>query len=155
MFSVATSEEASESARAKGCPRHGSWNRTKKFGGDVVVVHLDKDGKVKDIQPLVTGFLQDNKYVGRPDDVMLMKDGSILERRHLPRQLRQEGRGEAITSQTSVIPGRCESTEPGNVEVTTVIARSEATKQSRLLPRKGLDCFASLAMTRKSSEANA
>lgn len=58
--------------------RHGSWNRTKKFGGDVVVVHLDKDGKVKDIQPLVTGFLQDNKYVGRPDDVMLMKDGSIL-----------------------------------------------------------------------------
>jgi glucose/arabinose dehydrogenase len=58
--------------------RHGSWNRTNKFGGDVVAVHLDKDGKVKDIEPLVTGFLQDNKYVGRPDDVMLMKDGSIL-----------------------------------------------------------------------------
>jgi glucose/arabinose dehydrogenase len=58
--------------------RHGSWNRTNKFGGDVVVVHLDKDGKVKDTEPLVTGFLQDNKYVGRPDDVMLMKDGSIL-----------------------------------------------------------------------------
>jgi glucose/arabinose dehydrogenase len=58
--------------------RHGSWNRTNKFGGDVVVVHLDKDGKVKDIEPLVTGFLKDNKYIGRPDDVMLMKDGSIL-----------------------------------------------------------------------------
>jgi len=58
--------------------RHGSWNRTNKFGGDVVAVHLDKDGKVKDIEPLVTGFLQDNKYIGRPDDVMLMKDGSIL-----------------------------------------------------------------------------
>ncbi|MBV9458962.1 MAG: sorbosone dehydrogenase family protein [Bradyrhizobium sp.] len=58
--------------------RHGSWNRTNKFGGDVVVVHLDKDGKVKDIEPLVTGFLQDNKYIGRPDDVMLLKDGSIL-----------------------------------------------------------------------------
>ena len=58
--------------------RHGSWNRTNKFGGDVVAVHLDKDGKVKDIEPLVTGFLQDNKYVGRPDDVMVMKDGSIL-----------------------------------------------------------------------------
>src|SRR5262245_16451397 len=58
--------------------RHGSWNKTNKFGGDVVVVHLDKDGKVKDIEPLVTGFLQDNKYIGRPDDVMLMKDGSIL-----------------------------------------------------------------------------
>ena len=58
--------------------RHGSWNRTNKFGGDVVVVHLDKEGKVNDIEPLVTGFLQDNKYIGRPDDVMLMKDGSIL-----------------------------------------------------------------------------
>jgi glucose/arabinose dehydrogenase len=58
--------------------RHGSWNRTNKFGGDVVAVHLDKDGKVKDIEPLVTGFLQDNKYIGRPDDVMVMKDGSIL-----------------------------------------------------------------------------
>jgi glucose/arabinose dehydrogenase len=58
--------------------RHGSWNRTNKFGGDVAVVHLDKEGKVKDIEPLVTGFLQDNKYIGRPDDVMLMKDGSIL-----------------------------------------------------------------------------
>lgn len=58
--------------------RHGSWNRSKKFGGDVVVVHLDKDGKVRNIEPLVTGFLEDNKYIGRPDDVLVMKDGSIL-----------------------------------------------------------------------------
>ena len=58
--------------------RHGSWNRTIKFGGDVVVAHLNKDGTVKNIEPLITGFLQDNKYVGRPVDVMQMKDGSIL-----------------------------------------------------------------------------
>ena len=58
--------------------RHGSWNKTVKFGGDVVVVHLDSDGKVKKIEPLVTGFLEDNKYVGRPDDVLVMKDGSVL-----------------------------------------------------------------------------
>jgi len=58
--------------------RHGSWNRSKKFGGDVVVAHLDKDGKVKSMEPLVTGFLQDNKYIGRPDDVLQLKDGSIL-----------------------------------------------------------------------------
>jgi glucose/arabinose dehydrogenase len=58
--------------------RHGSWNRSKKFGGDVVVVHLDKDGKVKNMEPLVTGFLEDNKYIGRPDDVLQLKDGSIL-----------------------------------------------------------------------------
>ncbi len=58
--------------------RHGSWNRSKKFGGDVVVVHLDKDGKFKSMEPLITGFLDDNKYIGRPVDVMQMKDGSIL-----------------------------------------------------------------------------
>ncbi len=58
--------------------RHGSWNRSTKFGGDVVVVHLDKDGKFKSMEPLITGFLEDNKYVGRPVDVMQMKDGSIL-----------------------------------------------------------------------------
>jgi glucose/arabinose dehydrogenase len=58
--------------------RHGSWNKTVKFGGDVVVVHLNKDGTVKNIEPLVTGFLEDNKYVGRPVDVMQLKDGSLL-----------------------------------------------------------------------------
>jgi glucose/arabinose dehydrogenase len=58
--------------------RHGSWNRSKKFGGDVVVVKLNKDGTVKSMEPLITGFLEDNKYVGRPVDVLQMKDGSIL-----------------------------------------------------------------------------
>ena len=29
--------------------RHGSWNRTKKFGGDILVVYLNKDGTVKSI----------------------------------------------------------------------------------------------------------
>src|ERR1700758_319503 len=58
--------------------RHGSWNRSRKFGGDVVVVKLDKDGTVKSIEPFLTGFLQDNSYVGRPVDVLQLKDGSIL-----------------------------------------------------------------------------
>ena len=58
--------------------RHGSWNRSKKAGGDVVVVKLNKDGTVKSMEPFITGFLEDNKYVGRPVDVMQMKDGSML-----------------------------------------------------------------------------
>jgi len=58
--------------------RHGSWNRSRKLGGDVVAVHLDKDGKVKSMEPLITGFLVDNSYIGRPVDVLQMKDGSIL-----------------------------------------------------------------------------
>jgi glucose/arabinose dehydrogenase len=58
--------------------RHGSWNRSKKAGGDVVVARLNKDGTVNSIEPLITGFLEDNHYVGRPVDVLQMKDGSLL-----------------------------------------------------------------------------
>jgi glucose/arabinose dehydrogenase len=58
--------------------RHGSWNRSKKFGGDVVVVKLNKDGTVKSTEPFITGFLENNSYIGRPVDVLPMKDGSLL-----------------------------------------------------------------------------
>jgi len=58
--------------------RHGSWNRTKKIGGDIVVAYLNKDGTVKSIEPFVTGFLENNNYVGRPVDLHVLKDGSLL-----------------------------------------------------------------------------
>ena len=58
--------------------RHGSWNRTRKVGGDVVVVRLNEDGTMKSMEPFLTGFLENNNYVGRPADVLVMKDGSLL-----------------------------------------------------------------------------
>ena len=58
--------------------RHGSWNRTKKIGGDIVVAKLNKDGNVESWEPFLTGFLQNNEYSGRPVDVQVMKDGSLL-----------------------------------------------------------------------------
>ena len=58
--------------------RHGSWNRTNKFGGDIIVYHLNKDGTVKSSEVFISGFLVDNKYIGRPVDVEFMKDGSML-----------------------------------------------------------------------------
>ncbi|MDB5599869.1 MAG: sorbosone dehydrogenase [Xanthobacteraceae bacterium] len=59
--------------------RHGSWNRSKKVGGDVVAVQLDAKGNVKSVEPFMTGFLgADNNYVARPVDVLFMKDGSML-----------------------------------------------------------------------------
>jgi len=64
--------------RCRGIARHGSWNRTKKIGGDVVVAKLNKNGTVKSIEPFLTGFLQNNAYLGRPVDVQVMKDGSLL-----------------------------------------------------------------------------
>jgi glucose/arabinose dehydrogenase len=58
--------------------RHGSWNRSVKLGGDVVLVKLNANGTVKSMTPFVTGFLQNNNYVARPADVLVMKDGSLL-----------------------------------------------------------------------------
>jgi glucose/arabinose dehydrogenase len=58
--------------------RHGSWNRSTKLGGDVVVAQLNRDGTVSKVEPFLTGFIQDNKYIGRPVDVLEMKDGSLL-----------------------------------------------------------------------------
>jgi glucose/arabinose dehydrogenase len=58
--------------------RHGSWNKTKKIGGDIVVATLNKDGSVKSVKPFLTGFIENNNYVGRPVDMEIMKDGSML-----------------------------------------------------------------------------
>lgn len=58
--------------------RHGSWNRTVKNGGDVVVVKLNDDGSVASPEPFMTGFLENNNYVGRPVDVQVMPDGALL-----------------------------------------------------------------------------
>jgi glucose/arabinose dehydrogenase len=58
--------------------RHGSWNRTVKFGGDILAVFLNKDGTVKGTEVFITGFLENNSYIGRPVDVLFLKDGSML-----------------------------------------------------------------------------
>jgi glucose/arabinose dehydrogenase len=58
--------------------RHGSWNRTKKFGADVAVVKLNADGSVKSVEPFLTGFIQNESYLGRPVDVQVLGDGSLI-----------------------------------------------------------------------------
>jgi glucose/arabinose dehydrogenase len=58
--------------------RHGSWNKTNKIGGDIVVAKLNADGTVKSVEPFITGFLVNNSYIGRPVDMEWMKDGSML-----------------------------------------------------------------------------
>jgi glucose/arabinose dehydrogenase len=59
--------------------RHGSWNRSKKAGGDIIAVFLNKDGTVKSQETFISGFLgADNNYIGRPVDVLFLKDGSML-----------------------------------------------------------------------------
>jgi glucose/arabinose dehydrogenase len=58
--------------------RHGSWNKTNKIGGDVVVAKLNPDGTVRSVEPFITGFIENNNYLGRPVDMEWLKDGSML-----------------------------------------------------------------------------
>ena len=56
--------------------RHGPWNRTKKYA-DVMVAFPDGKGGAK-LEPFLTGFVENNGYLGRPVDFLVMKDGSLL-----------------------------------------------------------------------------
>jgi glucose/arabinose dehydrogenase len=49
-----------------------------KIGGMVVVARLNRDGAVRSVEPFMTGFVQNNKYVARPVDIEWLKDGAML-----------------------------------------------------------------------------
>ena len=56
--------------------RHGPWNKTTKYA-DVAVAYPDGKGHAR-VEPFMTGFVENNQYVARPVDVLVMKDGSLL-----------------------------------------------------------------------------
>ncbi|MCW5624094.1 MAG: sorbosone dehydrogenase family protein [Burkholderiales bacterium] len=57
--------------------QHGSWNRSKKSGYRVMMVTV-KDGKAEQYEPFATGFLDGEKTLGRPVDLLVLRDGSLL-----------------------------------------------------------------------------
>jgi glucose/arabinose dehydrogenase len=59
---------------------HGSWNRTKPSGGLVNFVSLKPDGTADKSVVFAEGFLDPDtgSYRGRPVDVAVWKDGSLL-----------------------------------------------------------------------------
>lgn len=57
--------------------QHGSWNRSKKVGYQVVVVKR-KGNQVVSVTPFVSGWLQGQKTLGRPVDTLVMPDGALL-----------------------------------------------------------------------------
>lgn len=58
--------------------RHGPWNRTQKYAADVVVAWPDGKGGIARMEPFLTGLVENNEYLGRPVDVLVLKDGSLL-----------------------------------------------------------------------------
>ena len=56
---------------------HGSWNRSSKIGYRVTLVRLN-DNKAISYEPFAKGWLQGESNWGRPVDVLVMPDGSLL-----------------------------------------------------------------------------
>jgi glucose/arabinose dehydrogenase len=56
---------------------HGSWNRGKKIGYRITVVRVE-NGKAAAYEPFATGWLQGERVWGRPADVLMLPDGSLL-----------------------------------------------------------------------------
>ena len=57
---------------------HGSWNRTEKIGYRVSLVRLGEDGLPSSYETFAEGWLQGESSWGRPVDLELMPDGSVL-----------------------------------------------------------------------------
>ncbi|MEN3973610.1 PQQ-dependent sugar dehydrogenase [Emcibacter sp. SYSU 3D8] len=57
---------------------HGSWNRTVPIGYRLMDIQMDAAGKVTGVRPFITGWLDRGRAWGRPVDVKLLPDGSML-----------------------------------------------------------------------------
>jgi glucose/arabinose dehydrogenase len=59
--------------------QHGSWNRTDPVGARVLFHTLKEDGTFDKTEVFADGWLNENKeYLGRPVDVQVLNDGSLL-----------------------------------------------------------------------------
>jgi glucose/arabinose dehydrogenase len=60
--------------------QHGSWNRTTPIGARVMFTSLKPDGTADKTEIFAEGWLDaaTGTYRGRPVDVAVMKDGSLL-----------------------------------------------------------------------------
>ena len=56
---------------------HGSWNRSKKIGYRVSLVRLDGNDAVS-YETFADGWLRGEQYAGRPVDLVVKEDGSLL-----------------------------------------------------------------------------
>ena len=56
---------------------HGSWNRSERTGYRITLVRL-KENRAVSYEPFAEGWLRNGKAWGRPVDLQVMPDGSLL-----------------------------------------------------------------------------
>jgi glucose/arabinose dehydrogenase len=57
---------------------HGSWNRHKKSGYRINFISVSPDGKTAKDTVFAASWLDDQKILGRPADILQAPDGSLL-----------------------------------------------------------------------------
>ena len=57
---------------------HGSWNRTRKSGYDLMMATIDASGEVTHYETFASGWRKGEAHWGRPVDIAMLADGSIL-----------------------------------------------------------------------------
>jgi glucose/arabinose dehydrogenase len=57
---------------------HGSWNRSRRIGYRITLVRIDASGAAVGYEPFAQGWLQGERVWGRPADVLVAPDGSLL-----------------------------------------------------------------------------
>jgi glucose/arabinose dehydrogenase len=58
--------------------QHGSWNRTRKVGYDLMMATLDEHGDVVEYESFASGWRKGQSHWGRPVDIAMLPDGSLL-----------------------------------------------------------------------------
>jgi glucose/arabinose dehydrogenase len=57
---------------------HGSWNRSRKNGYQVMAVKIGNGGQVESYEVFASGWLIGERAWGRPVDLLVMPDGALL-----------------------------------------------------------------------------
>ncbi|WP_431270333.1 hypothetical protein [Dankookia sp. P2] len=85
--------------------QHGSWNRTTPAGARILVTFLNQDGTVREQKPFAEGWLDEktNEYLGRPVDVALLRDGSMLASGDMAAAIPGPGRTRPMSRRSSAI----------------------------------------------------
>ena len=58
--------------------QHGSWNRSSKVGYQISSIQINNQTKTSETKTFISGWLQGQKYWGRPVDLLQMPDGALL-----------------------------------------------------------------------------
>lgn len=109
---------------------HGSWNRSRKDGYEVVSLHWDSAGKVTS-RPFFDGFLQNDRVLGRPAELAQGPDGAIYVSDDFTGAVYRIAPSDAAAAKAGT--GQAEPVSPAAADVAAVAAaqeRAEATTRT-------------------------